>query len=469
MATDGIKKKRKNDREAEVGHTGSPKKPKLHKEVDETLQRQKKKEKPRKVVGVSTQDSGQNKETGISKSTSHPTVAPITVPFATNLSIITPPITTPSTQISDKLSKKKEKRKQFKKELKAKLKGEKKFVWGKKKMSGKKENKVPDTPAATTSPPPKAAPKQAETTLPSTSVKENPKTASKKPNGLSSNWKSLQQELKMGTGKKKKKKKRNSVGGGRGEGLESTRPSTENSEEPKAEKPEIWFEIDDQSLIDGNQTSVSTSKESPTTKSWAAIAAKTPPSAAAASVAAQQDAKEITNIVGLDCEMVGVGEDGQDSILARISIVNHHGHAIYDKFVKPTEAVTDYRTAFSGVRPHNLKEGAHPFKQVQSEVADLLKGRILVGHALNNDLQVLFLSHPRRRQRDTQKYKPFKKVCGGMPSLKKLAASILKVDIQTGEHNSVEDAQTAMRLYMMHRTEWEREVAEKKKKWIVAK
>jgi hypothetical protein len=65
----------------------------------------------------------------------------------------------------------------------------------------------------------------------------------------------------------------------------------------------------------------------------------------------------VTNIIGMDCEMVGVGEDGKDSILARVSIVNHFGHCIYDKFVKPTEKVTDYRTHVSGVRPADLNHG----------------------------------------------------------------------------------------------------------------
>ena len=58
----------------------------------------------------------------------------------------------------------------------------------------------------------------------------------------------------------------------------------------------------------------------------------------------------------MDCEMVGVG-DGQESILARVSIVNHDGHPLYDTFVKPREVVTDYRTFVSGVRPEDLENG----------------------------------------------------------------------------------------------------------------
>lgn len=59
----------------------------------------------------------------------------------------------------------------------------------------------------------------------------------------------------------------------------------------------------------------------------------------------------------MDCEMVGVGPDGEESILARCSLVNQFGKCIYDKFVRPTEKVTDYRTAVSGIRPEDINEG----------------------------------------------------------------------------------------------------------------
>ncbi len=161
--------------------------------------------------------------------------------------------------------------------------------------------------------------------------------------------------------------------------------------------------------------------------------------------------------------MVGVGYLGQDSILARVSLVNHFGHCVYDKFVKPTEKVTDYRTAVSGVRPSDVAHGEE-FKKVQKEVSDILLGRILVGHSLNNDLKVLFLDHPRRSIRDTAKYKPFRAAFGGRtPSLKNLTARMLGVAVQEGEHSSVQDAQAAVRLYTMFRKEWEKTLEDRKK------
>ncbi|NXM25796.1 REXO4 exonuclease, partial [Oxyruncus cristatus] len=169
----------------------------------------------------------------------------------------------------------------------------------------------------------------------------------------------------------------------------------------------------------------------------------------------------LTKAVAMDCEMVGVGPKGEDSIVARVSIVNQFGKCIYDKYVKPTEKVTDYRTAVSGIRPQNIKAG-EDFKTVQKEVADILKGRILVGHALKNDLKVLFLDHPQKKIRDTQRYKPFKqRVKNSRPSLKLLCEALLNVKVQTSEHCSIQDAQAAMRLYTLEKKKWEAAVKNK--------
>ncbi|XP_066466848.1 RNA exonuclease 4 [Tiliqua scincoides] len=171
----------------------------------------------------------------------------------------------------------------------------------------------------------------------------------------------------------------------------------------------------------------------------------------------------LTKAVAMDCEMVGVGPSGEDNILARVSIVNLFGKCVYDKYVKPTETVTDYRTAISGIRPQDLKTG-EDFKVVQKDVADILRGRILVGHALHNDLKILFLDHPKKKIRDTQRYKPFKQaVQSGRPSLKLLCEKLLNVTVQTSAHSSIQDAQAAMRLYTMAKKQWEASLKEIRK------
>lgn len=167
--------------------------------------------------------------------------------------------------------------------------------------------------------------------------------------------------------------------------------------------------------------------------------------------------KRLNNCVAMDCEMVGIGEDKKENMLARVSIVNSFGECLYDTFVKPTATVTDYRTAVSGVRPSDLAT-AERFTVVQKKVLELLRGKVLVGHAVHNDLIVLRIRHPRDKIRDTTKYKKFYQIGVGTPSLKKLTSHFLHVDIQTGEHNSIQDAQAAMQLYMLFRKDWEAEI-----------
>lgn len=162
--------------------------------------------------------------------------------------------------------------------------------------------------------------------------------------------------------------------------------------------------------------------------------------------------------VALDCEMVGVGPPPHsDHQLARVSIVNWHGEQVYDTFVLPQLPVTDYRTSVSGIRPADLEVG-RPFKEVKEDVEIFLGGRILVGHWLKSDLECLGLKHPREKIRDTAKLAKFRDlVGGGNVKLKVLAKKILSLDIQGGEHDSIEDARTAMMLFKVEREAFEGE------------
>ena len=40
----------------------------------------------------------------------------------------------------------------------------------------------------------------------------------------------------------------------------------------------------------------------------------------------------VTKHIALDCEMVGVGDKGWNSMLARCSVVNRHGHVLLDSY-----------------------------------------------------------------------------------------------------------------------------------------
>ena len=171
--------------------------------------------------------------------------------------------------------------------------------------------------------------------------------------------------------------------------------------------------------------------------------------------------------------MVGVGEDGRRSVLARVSVVNEDGNVILDVFVQPTERVTDYRTAVSGVRPIDVKaeSGARTFRVVQAQMSELLRGKVLVGHSLKNDMKALMLDHPKRDTRDTSLYHPLtrplrpeERCVPGAPrgrgcrALRDLARQHLGLEIQTGEHSSVDDARAALALYKKFAKKWEASV-----------
>lgn len=170
--------------------------------------------------------------------------------------------------------------------------------------------------------------------------------------------------------------------------------------------------------------------------------------------------------LAIDCEMVGLGPLGSESALARLSIVNFHGHLILDTFVLPRERVTDWRTWVSGVSEKDMV-GARRFEDVQREVAGLVEGKVLVGHAIGNDTKVsggveglgslgnaiiaavdmpsswshyqaLLLSHPSPLIRDTQRFKLIRQALKSkMPGLKKATETLLGVKIQSGVHSSV--------------------------------
>ncbi|KAI5804963.1 ribonuclease H-like domain-containing protein [Geopyxis carbonaria] len=175
-------------------------------------------------------------------------------------------------------------------------------------------------------------------------------------------------------------------------------------------------------------------------------------------VDAEGSKTELGKYIAMDCEMVGVGGEGDSerSALARVSIVNFHGHCVLDVFVKPKERVKDWRTWVSGVRPSDM-EHALTFEEAQKKVAELMQDRILVGHAIKNDLECLLIGHPRIDTRDTSRFPPFRKLSKGRtPGLKKLAKELLGIDIQGGSHSSIEDARACMLLYRRNKDEFER-------------
>ncbi|RKF71450.1 RNA exonuclease 4 [Golovinomyces cichoracearum] len=165
---------------------------------------------------------------------------------------------------------------------------------------------------------------------------------------------------------------------------------------------------------------------------------------------------EIGKYVGVDCEMVGVGKRDM-SVLARISIVNFHGIQVYDSYVKPREFVTNWRSDVSGITPKKMMH-AREFTEVQANVAAIIKNRIVVGHALWNDFRVLELTHPKKDTRDTSLFAGFRQIShSNSPSLKVLAKKVLGLDIQSGQHSSIEDARATMFIFRRYKAAFDAE------------
>lgn len=176
-------------------------------------------------------------------------------------------------------------------------------------------------------------------------------------------------------------------------------------------------------------------------------------------LAEEMGAEYAESCVSCDCEMVGVGQDGKRSMLARVALVDGLGNTMYDMHVRAMEKVTDYRTHVSGIKASHIRKenGALPFSQVQREVASLLEGRLLIGHAVHHDLKSIMLEHPRSQIRDTSLYPALRSKDGRPRSLKNLAAEI-GLQIQTGSHSPVEDALSTLKVYATVAKRWEQEI-----------
>lgn len=177
--------------------------------------------------------------------------------------------------------------------------------------------------------------------------------------------------------------------------------------------------------------------------------------------------------VAMDCEMVGIGENGTASALARVSLVNWDGDVLLDTYVKVSEPVTDLRANVSGISFCHIdgsSSNTMNFDEVAAKVQGIISDKILVGHGLKNDLRVLNITHPWENIRDTAKYEPFMKKDGNnmwIPrKLKELTMEKFgfKIQEEGKPHCSVEDAVAAMQLYQLVSKQWEKVIDYKIKK-----
>ena len=167
-----------------------------------------------------------------------------------------------------------------------------------------------------------------------------------------------------------------------------------------------------------------------------------------------------SKIVALDCEMVATR---RGSALAQCSILSYEGDVLFHAHVRPTDLIIDYRTKWSGVLPHHMKN-AIPHTLAVKRIQEILKGKVIVGHGLTQDFQVLEMPYPKKQTRDTAYFKPLRSLAGFVsnqhPSLRNLSLALLGRTIQVGCHSSMEDARAALDLYRMHEKLWESHLVE---------
>jgi ribosomal protein L15 len=170
----------------------------------------------------------------------------------------------------------------------------------------------------------------------------------------------------------------------------------------------------------------------------------------------------IENAVAIDCEMVGVGSQ---SALAHVAIVGFTGEKLYDKYVIPKDgikSITNYRTAYSGITKNKLEHlnsKTHSFQIVSKEVANILKGKTIVGHGLENDFKVLGFEPKPELVWDSTKIdmylqSPLHKPDIRLPrKLKAIAKEFSNNNIQSNTktgHSPLEDARASMNLYRIY-------------------
>lgn len=150
----------------------------------------------------------------------------------------------------------------------------------------------------------------------------------------------------------------------------------------------------------------------------------------------------------IDCEMVSTVEDNLIGDVARVSVVDEQGVCVYDTFVKPSTAVMDYRTKYSGITEELLGDVTTTLADVQQKIKQIIPpDAILVGQSLENDFCSLKLFHP--YVIDTSLLFTNNSKC--KPKLRALAQHLLKSNIQTSDkgHSSIEDALTCMKLVQL--------------------
>ncbi|XHF99336.1 hypothetical protein AWENTII_002842 [Aspergillus wentii] len=159
--------------------------------------------------------------------------------------------------------------------------------------------------------------------------------------------------------------------------------------------------------------------------------------------------------LAIDCEMVEV--TGKRSEVVRLSVVDFlTGVEIINKYVMPDGKVTNWRSWVSGVDENTLKntpkhEILDGWESARAELWKCMDGdTILVGHALNYDLDALRMVHHSIVDSAILAQKAISPGCKKSVGLKNLCHSLLGKNIQATKfgHSSLEDALAAREVVL---------------------
>lgn len=175
------------------------------------------------------------------------------------------------------------------------------------------------------------------------------------------------------------------------------------------------------------------------------------------------------SVVAIDAEFVVINEERVEisckgiktlikpkkTALARISVLrgeegDKFGVPFIDDYVVNTNRIENYLTRYSGIEPGDLDPETSNKTLVTRQVVYrkiwllLQLGCIFVGHGLYNDFRNINIHVPQEQIRDTALY-----YLQGRRylSLRYLAYVLLDQDVQSGNHDSIEDAYIALVLY----------------------
>ncbi|SCU90219.1 LADA_0F02586g1_1 [Lachancea dasiensis] len=145
------------------------------------------------------------------------------------------------------------------------------------------------------------------------------------------------------------------------------------------------------------------------------------------------------NVLALDCEMAFTSCGYE---LIRLTVVDFFSsEVVFDEIVQPFGEVIDLNSEFSGVHTIDKSKSVSFAKMLELVLNNKMinANSILIGHGMENDLNVLRLIH--KKIIDTAILYPRGKF---KSSLKDLTFEAVSKRIQTGEHDSSEDAKATM-------------------------